>query len=299
VLICVNLCPSVVPHSEFVLAFLLLAILSFLIPGVKRSLSRPAWLFVAPAALTLLFCGSAYAAGAFSVPLALLVLLYTFAPALAAFFQGPGGEPSWLDFAIVLMLWLPLEFSAGQHLIPKPAQGFLHSVAYGIAILLGLTIFLGFRALPGMKFDLPSARDLAYGGAAFLICAPILVAGGRLLGFIPPFHAPAHPSAGALARTFGVIFVGTALPEEILFRSLIQNWLMQRYGFTTRMLLVSALIFGCAHLDNGPQPLPNWRYMILATVAGIAYGKAFQKSSSVFSSVACHALVDATKHIFF
>ena len=150
-----------------------------------------------------------------------------------------------------------------------------------------------------MKFSLPSARDLAYGAAAFLAVAPILVAGGRLLGFIPPWHVPVHPSAGAISRTFGLIFVGTALPEEILFRALIQNWLMQRYGFTTRMLLVSAFIFGCAHLDNGPQPLPNWRYMILATIAGIAYGKAFQKSSSVFSSVTCHALVDATKHIFF
>jgi hypothetical protein len=29
-----------------------------------------------------------------------------------------------------------------------------------------------------------------------------------------------------LAKTFGVIFVATALPE-ILFRSLIQNWLLQ------------------------------------------------------------------------
>ena len=256
-------------------------------------------MFAVPATLTLLFCGLAVEAGAFSVPLALLVLIYTFAPVTAAFFQGPAGRPTWLDFVIILMLWLPLEFSAGQHLIPRRAQGFLHSGAYGIAIILGLTIFLGFRALPGMKFKLPSARDLAYGGAAFLACAPILIVAGRLLGFIPAWHAPAHPPAGAIGRTFGVIFVGTALPEEILFRSLIQNWLMQRFGFTTRVLLVSALMFGCAHLDNGPQPLPNWRYMILATIAGLAYGKAFQKSSSVFSSVTCHALVDATKHIFF
>jgi membrane protease YdiL (CAAX protease family) len=150
-----------------------------------------------------------------------------------------------------------------------------------------------------MKFNLPAARDLAYGAVAFLACAPILIAAGRLLGFIPLLHAPAHPSAGAIARTFGAIFVGTALPEEILFRSLIQNWLMQRYGFTTGMLLLSAFIFGCAHLDNGPQPLPNWRYMILATIAGVAYGKAFQKSASVFSSVTCHALVDTVKHVLF
>lgn len=291
-----------VPHSEFVLAILLLAILSFLFPDVRLRASHPAFLFAAPVALSSLFIALASAAGAFSVSLALLILLYTFAPAMAAYFQGPAGRPgipSWLDFGIILMLWLPLEFSAGQHLIPRPAQGFLHTVAYGIAILLGLTIFLGFRALPGMKFNVPSLRDLAYGAAAFLACAPLLIVAGRLLGFIPPWHAPAHASASAMSRTFGLIFVGTALPEEILFRSLIQNWLMQRYGFSTAMLLVSAFIFGCAHLDNGPQPLPNWRYMILATIAGLAYGKAFQKSGSVFSSVTCHALVDATKHIFF
>jgi membrane protease YdiL (CAAX protease family) len=289
-----------------ILGLLLLAILGFLSPIVQDRMragfqARPALLFAVPAALTVLFCGLATANGAFSLSLALLILAYTCAPSLAAFAQGARlvKRPSWLDFAIILMLWLPLEFSAGAHLVPKPAQGFLHSVAYGIAILLALAIFLGFRALPGMQYRVPAARDLVYGVAGFLVTAPVLIVVGRLLDFIPPFHLPAHASAGRIGLTFLVIFAGTALPEEILFRSLIQNWLMQRYGFTTRMLLVSGFIFGCAHLDNGPQPLPNWRYMILATIAGIAYGKVFQKSSSVFSSVTFHALVDATKHVFF
>jgi membrane protease YdiL (CAAX protease family) len=290
------------------LLLLLAAILVFLCPAVQYRTRaalkrRPALLFAVPAVLTAFFSALAVATGAFSLILTLLVLLYTFAPALAAFVQSPTrpdrDRPTWLDFAIILMLWLPLEFSVGGALIPRPAQGFLHSVAYGISILLALVIFLGFRALSGMKYNLPRAGDLAYGAAGFLIAAPILIAAGRLLHFIPPFHAPAHPSVGGIGRTFAAIFMGTALPEEILFRSLIQNWLMQRYGFTPLMLMVSAFIFGCAHLDNGPQPLPNWRYMILATIAGIAYGKAFQKSSSVFSSVTCHALVDATKHVFF
>ena len=102
-----------------------------------------------------------------------------------------------------------------------------------------------------------------------------------------------------MAGAFGVILVGTALPEEILFRSLIQNLIMLRFGASWRTLLAASLIFGCAHLDNGPQPLPNWRYMILATIAGVAYGKVFQRSSTVLSSAALHAMVDWTKHFFF
>lgn len=283
-----------------VLAGLLAVVLGLLAPGAQRWLkARPALVLIAPAVLIALFCGLAASSGAFSVPLLALVTGYCLLPALLAYVQGPAvvKRPSWLDFVIILALWLPLEFSAGQHLIPKPAQGFLHSVAYAIAILLGLVIFLGYRALPGMKYNVPSVRDLAYGVAGFAITAPVLVGLGRLLDFIPSWHAPAHP--GKIPLQFLLIFVGTALPEEILFRSLIQNWLMQRYGFTLKILLVAGFIFGCAHLDNGPQPLPNWRYMILATVAGIAYGKLFQKSGSVSSSVLFHALVDTTKHVFF
>ena len=98
---------------------------------------------------------------------------------------------------------------------------------------------------------------------------------------------------------FGIIFAATALPEEILFRSLIQNLLMLRFGESGRTLLAASLIFGCAHLDNGPQAVPNWRYAILAAIAGWAYGKVFQKSSTVLSSAGLHAMVDWTKHFVF
>jgi membrane protease YdiL (CAAX protease family) len=110
---------------------------------------------------------------------------------------------------------------------------------------------------------------------------------------------PANASVGGFAKTFALISVATALPEEILFRSLIQNWLMQKFGATTAMLVVASVIFGCAHLNNGPGPLPNWRYVILATIAGFAYGKVFERASSVTASMILHALVDATKHVFF
>lgn len=253
-----------------------------------------------PFLLTLVFAAASVVAGAFSPALVLMVLGYTLVPVCCVYRLGQsGGKPHALDFVAILALWLPIEFGAGANLIPRAVQGFLHSVAYGIAILLGLTLFLGFRGLPGMKYNLPRSRkDLWLPLAGFALLAPVLVLIGIPIGFIPPPHWPGQ-SAGRMASALGIIFAGTALPEEILFRSLIQNMLMLRFGAHNRILMLASFIFGCAHLDNGPQPVPNWRYMILATVAGFGYGKVFVMGSTVVASALLHTLVDWTKHFFF
>lgn len=289
-----------------VLAVLLVVILALLATGPRRFLEsvlhrRPAWIWSAPPLLTAVFYLAAGLAGAPSLPLLLLVFAYTAVPVLCAYAQGVGpvSRPTALDFVTILLLWLPLEFSAGATLIPRPAQGFLHGVAYGIAILLSLVLFLGFRSIPGLKFNLPRhLKDYWLPLAAFGVTAPILAVLGIALGFIPPPHAAAQ-SAGRMLASAAIIFAGTALPEEILFRALIQNFLALRFGSGVRTLLIAAFIFGCAHLDNGPQPLPNWRYMILATIAGVAYGVVFQRSSTVLASATLHMMVDWTKHVFF
>ncbi len=257
-------------------------------------------MFAIPAALSALFLAVAARLGAFSAPLAALILAYTFLPVAVAYLVRDTPPPTWLDFVIIALLWFPLEFSIGHQFIPKQAQSTLHLVAYGVAILLGLSIFLLLRRLKGMKINLPrSGRDLVNLLLGFAACAPILIPLGRAIGFLPPFHLPSHPSAARIGTQYLIILAATALPEEILFRGLIQNCIAQRFGASTSTLLASAFIFGCAHLDNGPGPLPNWRYMILATIAGIAYGKVFEKSSSIFASAGLHALVDTIKHICF
>jgi uncharacterized protein len=175
----------------------------------------------------------------------------------------------------------------------------LHSIAYGVAILLGLVLFAAFRWFPDLKYNLPRrSGDFWLPLAGFAAIAPVLIILGVAIGFIPPPHLPIR-TASAMASAAPIIFLGTALPEEILFRSLIQNLLMLRWGSGVRALLAASFVFGCAHLDNGPQPLPNWRYMILATIAGVAYGKVFQRATSVISSAALHTMVDWTKHFFF
>jgi hypothetical protein len=294
--------------QTLVLALLLAAVLAFFLPEVQGRVrgvlhAHPVIVWAVPFLLTAIFSGAAALAGAFSFSLALLLLGYTAAPVACAWMEGAGliPRPAALDFVAILLLWLPLEFAAGVRLVPRPAQAFLHSVAYGIAILLGLVLFTGFRSFPGMKYNLPRRwSDFGLPAAAFALTAPVLMLVGIALGFIPMPHWPAGAATGGrLAGAFGLILVGTALPEEILFRSLIQNLIQLRFGASWRTLLAASLIFGCAHLDNGPQPLPNWRYMILATIAGVAYGMVFQRSSTVLSSAALHSMVDWTKHFFF
>jgi len=289
------------------LALLLGAIFALLSARIQEALRsalhrRPALLFLAPPLLTGVFALASVVAGEWNTELVFIVLVYTILPAMCAYGAGagPATRPGTLDFAAILLLWMPLEFPAGAaHLIAKHAQGFLHSVAYGIAILLGLVLFLGFRAFPGMKFNPPrERRDLLLALAGYAITAPVLMLIGIWIGFIPPPHLPTA-SAGKMAMAVGIIFAATALPEEILFRAMIQNLMMLRFGAGTLTLIAASLIFGAAHLDNGPQPLPNWRYFILATIAGFAYGKVFERSRTVLSSTLFHCMVDWTKHFFF
>lgn len=288
------------------LVLLLGAILSLLSGSVQTRVrkflhARRAVVWALPVVLTAMFSAAAWLADAWNLPLCLLVLAYTAAPVLCAWTRRghPGERPAAADFAAILLLWLPLEFAAGARLVPRPAQGYLHSIAYGIAILLGLLLFAGFRGQPGMKYNMPrGARDGWLPLAGFAISAPVLILLGIAIGFIPAPHWPAARAA-TMAGAAPVIFFGTALPEEILFRSLIQNLLMLRFGAGWRTLLAASVIFGCAHLDNGPQALPNWRYAIEATIAGVAYGAVFQRASTVLSSAALHTLVDWTKHYFF
>lgn len=280
-------------------------ILALLSPALQNDMQRrfaasSMLVFAVSAVLSALFCGIAAIVAAWSAPLTALVVIYTFVPAIYVYLARTMPPPAWSDVLLILWLWLPLEFAVGARWIPKPAQPLLHIAAYGLSIALALVLFLLCRRLKGMKYNLPrSWRDLANILLGFAVVFPVLFFLGRALGFVEPFHVTRGVSAGRLALEFLLILAATALPEEILFRALIQNSLMQKLGKNARTLLLAALVFGCAHLNNGPQPLPNWRYLILATIAGAVYGTVFEQSSSIFASAILHALINTLKHSFF
>jgi len=256
---------------------------------------RPAAVFAAPAALTALFAFVLGASGGWSAVFVLLVAAYAFLPTALVYARRP-----WLDFAAILLLWLPIEFAAGKQLLPRAAWSVANLTARGTAVTLALVLFLFFRDLPGMKYNLPRKwTDLLYPAVGFVAVTPVLAALGLRLGYMGPYLGLGRFHPGAFGLLWLKTALGVAIPEELLFRALIQNWLMQRFGDTVRTLAAAALIFGASHLDNPPGPLPNWRYMILATIAGLALGKVFSKSSSIWSSAGLHALVNCARHTFF
>jgi uncharacterized protein len=82
------------------------------------------------------------------------------------------------------------------------------------------------------------------------------------------------------------MIVLTALPEEAVFRHVIQGGLQSWLGNTERArwtaMLAAGALFGLAHVGGG------WTYVALATLAGIGYGWIYAVSGSLVAAVLAH-----------
>jgi membrane protease YdiL (CAAX protease family) len=93
------------------------------------------------------------------------------------------------------------------------------------------------------------------------------------------------------------IFLFTAWPEEFLFRGLLQNMLSELLGNSWAGLILASILFGFSHILHAPYP--NWKYVILATIAGLFYGRVWMKTGALLPSTMVHAVVDIVWHVLF
>jgi CAAX protease family protein len=87
-----------------------------------------------------------------------------------------------------------------------------------------------------------------------------------------------------------------AIPEELFFRAILQNLLETRFG-PTRALVIAAFLFGLSHFNHGSRF--NWKYVLLASLAGIFYGRAWRVNRHIFASVVTHTAVDVVWSLWF
>jgi uncharacterized protein len=226
---------------------------------------------------------------------ALVGAAYTILPTLAIVAVRKNSSATVFDYAAVLLIWLPVEFRWMYKLLPYPPP-LTHTLTILLAVNTALAAFLYSRQLPGIGYAVEWRPGFATAVAFnFVVFALIAIPLGQALGFLHFAPSLARLRSVPLAAV-GILFF-TAWPEELLFRGLVQNLLAKTLRSDVAGLLVAAVIFGCAHLNNGG--FPNWRYAILATIAGIFYGRAWMKTGSLLPGAIVHALVDILWHILF
>jgi membrane protease YdiL (CAAX protease family) len=203
-------------------------------------------------------------------------------------------DPAPLPPARLMALLLALTLPPSLRLLPPVGTGFLTADQYPltgiIAAGLGLSIVLVYRPTPGFGYGLRlPGRQIGLVIASFASFGALAIPLGWFLGFLAP-GIGVHSPIMALVRAI-VIFFGIALPEELAFRGLLQQSLEQFAGARAG-LVAASVVFGLSHL--GHPPTPNWRYGLLATLAGLAYGQVYQRTRSITASALTHALVDWT-----
>jgi uncharacterized protein len=210
----------------------------------------------------------------------------------------PGGRRGsniglcWQDLVVLLAVGLPVEFGLLRGAWPHRG---LSAMPKLLLVDAALYAFLVVRELDGVGYDFrPYLRDVAIGLREWAFFAPFGIGIGLALHFI--HFEPYLPDLGRVAAAWLITFFFVAIPEELFFRGLLMNLLERRIGMRAA-LVVSSVIFGLSHFN---KPLPfNWRYVLLATIAGMFYARAWRDHSRVLSSGITHATVDVVWGLWF
>ena len=287
------------PFSPLIVIATLLALVPYLAAGFF-SARFVAWVrrlpilirLALPALICVPYVLVAVDRGGFSVRwLALYAALPVAMAVLMAFSCAIGKDRGcWLELLVLVLLGLSVDLRWFERAWPA------HLSIFNKVLLLdaGIYAFLAVRNLEGVGFDLRvRLRDVLIGLRDFVFFFPFALGLGLALGFLHVHSFGAAISAVLLkfAGAWIFTFFFIAVPEELFFRGWMQNLLERRIG-RGRALVVTAVLFGLSHF-NKRTVFFNWRYVLLAALAGIFYGRAWRAHRRVAASSVTHASVDS------
>jgi membrane protease YdiL (CAAX protease family) len=261
--------------------------------GQKSVSAEPVRIALVPAFLWALYM--IFAAGmGIATPAGLATMAVYLSIPFLALAIWPKAEP-----LVILWIWLPLELGLVRRILitHTPGTDLHYPFAQLLAIDAGIVAFIVWNRTPNVGYRFEFDRTFLRAGLAnFFMFAVIAIPLGFAIDFI--HYSFTLQKLYRAIPVFAGIFLFTALPEEFLFRGLIQNWIQRLTGRRVISLLMASVIFGASHLNNGP-PIPNYRYFLMATIAGMFYGRAWMSTGSLMASALTHALVDTVWSVVF
>ncbi len=257
---------------------------------LRRTLKSPAAATLAPSVLIVPYLIFALPQGLFrwSMCLGMMAIIL----AIAILLRQANTSPNWRDWLVLAILGISVDL----HFFDRawPVAG-LSGIPKLLFVDAGLYGYLVIRPIGNIGFDFRIRRpDLLAGLREFLYFAPIALIIGFALGFLHLHPTVSNPLAFAAGWLFTFFFV--AMPEELFFRGLMLNLLERRVG-PQRALIITSLLFGLAHFNKRAAYF-NWRYVIIAAVAGIFYGRAWLAERRLIASSITHATVDTVWSIW-
>ena len=284
-----------------VLSLLTFPYTAFATTSVLRDLQRwtrrvgPSSLFFAGVYFVAAYLIYAFGTGVFSTAGLLRLIGFLIVPTALIWSAGGVKRVLWQDWVALAFIWLPFNFGFidGIWEWPEGQAGYILNTP--MAVDLALLLYFGYRRLDTFSFRLSwrwSDLPLVFKAlAGFMVIALPIGLGTGFLALNPKLEW------AKLLGTPLASFWFIALPEELLFRGLMFGMLRRATGKTWLALVVSSLLFGISHWHN--PGLPDFRYVGLATVAGLFYGYTFVRTSNLTAAALLHAAVDTLWDLFF
>ena len=197
----------------------------------------------------------------------------------------------WADYAALLAVALIIEKHVFASAWTLPGLSGLEKLLF-VDVVLYEYLVVRPGILQGFDFR-ARLTDFAVGLREFAFYAPVALALGFALGFLHLHPIAGTPGLIGASWLFTLFFV--ALPEEIFFRGILLNLLQKNIG-SRAALLVSSAVFGLAHFNK--RAVFNWRYVILAAIAGVFYGRSYLANRRILSAGVTHATVDTVWSIW-
>jgi membrane protease YdiL (CAAX protease family) len=281
------------------LAFFFLVILLFAARGVADGLAARFGAgsgYLLGVAVFLVYLIYALGTNTFAFTRSAAVAALVFVPLAMATTAKQRTAGAWQDFLTIAGIWVAVKFSPSHWLWPYPGGRLAYVFTVLFCVNVALASFVLLRRVDGIGYSIGWGRHWGFFVlASFAVFGCIAIPLGRAIHFIE--FAPRFSEwKSLLSLSLGILFF-TAWPEEFLFRGLLQNLLARASKSELAGWWTASILFGFSHITN--MGFPNWRYVLLASIAGFFYGWTWRKTGSIFASALVHAAVDVLWHFLF